>query len=186
LSDGTKEVEINGNVSITRSGGATIRNDNGPMRFGGAGHNTTLTGYRIFTENRKFYPKNISSYFHRTGTINTWNTNYDLQYNVDFKRADDDTQATVHEGYYLVTAERTDSNPFERAMGYCYLQNGNFYSVVTLPTSNQSLSFTNVAGSATPSYYRLRIAGMGNATFPASYHIELIGIGGQAIAEGTY
>lgn len=173
----------------TADGGAsccTIRNDDGPMRFGGAGRNTTLTGYRIFTENRKFYPKNISSYYHRTGTINQWNTNYDLQYNVDFKRADDDTQTTVHEGYYLVTAERTDSNPFERAMGYCYLQNGNFASVVTLPSSNASLSFTTVAGSGNPSYYRLRIAGMGNATYPANYQIELIGIGGQAITEGTY
>ena len=173
----------------TTDGGAsccTIRNDNGPMRFGGSGRNTTLTGYRIFTENRKFYPKNISSYYHRTGTINQWNQNYDLQYNVDFKREDDNTQTTVHEGYFLITAERTDSNPFERAMGYCYLQNGNFYSVVTLPSSNASLSFTTVAGSGNPSYTRLRVAGMGNATYPASYHIELIGIGGQAITEGTY
>ena len=156
------------------------------MRFGGAGHNTTLTGYRIFTENRKFYPKNISSYYHRTGTINQWNQNYDLQFNADFKTAINDSQTTVHEGYYLITAERTDGNPFERAMGYCYLQNGNFYSVVTLPSSNASLSFTNVAGSGNPSYYRLRITGMGNATYPTQYNIELIGIGGQAIGEGSY
>ena len=165
---------------------ATIRNDNGPMRFGYSGQNTTLTGYRIFTENRKFYPKNISSYYHLTGTISTWNTNYDLTYNADFKRADDNTQATVHEGYFLVTVERTDGNPFERAMGYCYLHNGNFSSVVTLPSSNSSLSFTTVAGSGNPSYYRLRIAGMGNATYPTQYQIELIGIGGQAIGEGSY
>ena len=174
----------------TADGGAsccTIRNDNGPIRFGGAGQNTTLSGYRIFTENRKFYPKNISSYYHTTGTLNSV-VNYDLQFNVDFKTRDTDSQTTVHEGFFLIVVERRDTSPWQRAMGHCYLYNGNFYDVTTFAGSTtNNVSFSQVTGpSSAGGYERLRVVNIGHAQWGTTYEIELIGLGGQAITEGTY
>ena len=166
---------------------ATIRNDNGPTRFGYSGQNTTLTGYRIFTETRKFYPKNISSYYHTTGTLNSV-VNYDLQFNVDFRTRDTNSQTTVHEGFFLITVERRDTNPWQRAMGHCYLYNGNFYDVTTFTgSSTNNVSFSQVTGpSSAGGYERLRVVNIGHAQFGTTYEIELIGLGGQAISEGTY
>jgi len=134
--------------------------------------------------NSGVYGTKFASYYHQSGTINT-DGNYDISPSqwIKYGRMHESGVTynhTVHEGYYLVTGERADANPYERVMGFAFMDGSSFANVIELSGSASNFWSLSVSSG------NLRFGNVGDANYPTQYRFELTAISGQIAGYQQY